>query len=89
MSKDVKEFITSCDICQKSKSKRHAPYGLVRPIPILARPFEVITMDFIPELPSTEAGHDKILQSLSTHLDSFQEVQVHIRINYFCIHRCF
>ena len=61
MSKDIKEFVTSCDICQKSKVKRHAPYGMLRPIPIPSQPFEVITMDFIPELPTTKSGHDNVL----------------------------
>ena len=61
MSKDIKEFVTSCDICQKSKTKRHAPYGLLKPIPIPSKPFEIITMDFIPELPKTESGLNNIL----------------------------
>jgi hypothetical protein len=61
MSKDIKLFVTTCDLCQKNKSKRHAPFGLLRPIPIPSRPFEVITMDFIPELPKTKNQHDNIL----------------------------
>src|SRR6201991_4853818 len=61
MSKDIKEFVISCDICDKSKPKHHAPFGLLRPIPIPARPFEVISMDFILELPKTESGYDNIL----------------------------
>jgi len=54
------KFIFTCDICQKSKTRRHAPYGLLQPIPIPDRPFEVVTMDFIPELPESK-GHDNIL----------------------------
>jgi hypothetical protein len=61
MYKDVKEFIRSCDICQKVKAKRHAPYGFLQPLPILARPFDTITMDFIPELPLTRSGFNNIL----------------------------
>lgn len=60
MSRDIKEFANSCDICQKSKPRRHAPVGLLQPIPIPAQPFEVITMDFIPELPESN-GADNIL----------------------------
>lgn len=61
MSKDIKQFVTTCDICQKVKAKRHAPYGLLKPIPIPSKPFEVITMDFISELPLTKNQHDNIL----------------------------
>jgi transposase InsO family protein len=60
MSRDIKRFVISCDICQKSKPKRHAPVGLLQPIPIPERPFEVVTMDFIPELPVSN-GFDNIL----------------------------
>jgi hypothetical protein len=60
MSREVRLFVKSCDICQKSKPRKHAPYGLLQPIPIPSRPFEVITMDFIPELPLCD-GMDDIL----------------------------
>lgn len=60
MSRDVKEFVTTCDICQKAKPRRHGPVGLLNPIPIPSKPFEVISMDFIPELPMSQ-GFDNIL----------------------------
>lgn len=60
MSRDVKRYTSTCDICQKAKPRRHAPTGLLQPIPIPARPFEVVTMDFIPELPRSE-GFDNVL----------------------------
>jgi len=60
MSRDIHLYVKTCDICQKSKPKKHAPYGLLQPIPIPSRPFEVVTMDFIPELPLSE-GWDDIL----------------------------
>lgn len=60
MSRDVKRYVTTCDICQKAKPKRHAPIGLLRPIPIPTQPFEVVSMDFIPELPNSN-GYDNIL----------------------------
>ena len=60
MSRDVKMFVTSCDICQKIKPKREAPAGLLRPIPIPSQPFEVVTMDFIPDLPVSN-GYNNVL----------------------------
>jgi hypothetical protein len=40
-------------MCNLSKIKhtRHAPHGILQPIPIPNQPFEVVTMDFISELP--------------------------------------
>ena len=60
MSRDLKAYISSCDICQKAKPKTHSPAGLLQPIPIPSRPFKVVSMDFIPELPLSN-GYDNIL----------------------------
>jgi hypothetical protein len=61
MSKDIREFVTTCDLCQKAKTRHHAPYGLLKPIPIPSQPFEVISMDFITEMPETKTGFNNIL----------------------------
>jgi hypothetical protein len=58
MLKDIKNYVASCDICQKSKPKTHAPYGYLIPIPIPANPWEKIAMDFIPDLPLTKKGNN-------------------------------
>ena len=60
MSRDIKTFVNTCDICQKTKPRRHGPVGLLQPIPIPTQPFEVVSMDFIPELPVSD-GFDNIL----------------------------
>jgi hypothetical protein len=60
MSREIKTYIQSCDICQKAKPCRHAPIGLLQPIPVPSRPFKCVTMDFIPEL-SEAGGFNNIL----------------------------
>ena len=60
MSREIKNFVNTCDVCQKTKPRKHAPVGLLQPIPIPTQPFEVVTMDFIPELPLSN-GFDNIL----------------------------
>ena len=60
MSRDVRHFVKTCDVCQKIKPRRHAPVGLLRSLPIPSRPFETISMDFIPELPKS-GSFDNIL----------------------------
>ena len=35
MLDDVKKFVQTCDICQLAKTRKHAAYGLLRPIPYL------------------------------------------------------
>jgi hypothetical protein len=60
MSQEIKRYVSTCDICQKAKPRRHAPFRMLQPIPIPSQPFEVVSMDFIPELPESE-GFDNVL----------------------------
>ena len=60
MSRDIKKYVGTCDICQKTKPRRHTPVGMLQPIPIPSQLFEIVTMDFIPELPECE-GYDNVL----------------------------
>ena len=60
MARVIKKFVTSCDLCQKAKPKRHGQRGFLQSIPIPSQPFEVITMDFIMDLPESN-GYNAIL----------------------------
>ena len=47
MWKLVKNFIKTCDICARSKTVHHRPYGLLQTLPLSDRPWSSIFMDFI------------------------------------------
>ena len=55
MWKDVKEFVLSCDVCSRSKIPRHRPYGPLHPLPIPHWPWSSVSMDFITDLPLSNA----------------------------------
>ena len=62
----VKNYIATCDICWKIKSQRHKPYGHLQPIDPPDRPWQVVTLDFITDLPRskhpvTKHAYDQIL----------------------------
>ena len=59
MGKTVKEFVRSCDSCQRGKSSR-AKVGLLQPLSVPKEPWEDIAMDFIIGLPQTDFRHDAI-----------------------------
>ncbi|GJP85757.1 hypothetical protein CLOP_g15856 [Closterium sp. NIES-67] len=61
MADDVQKFVTSCDTCQRMKSSKQKKAGLLEPVPILEQPWQVVSLDFITELPTTTSGHDTIL----------------------------
>jgi len=64
MTKDVKEYVTSCTTCQRIKPTRHKPYGLLQPLEPPTGILEDVTMDFITDLPPSlldERAYDSIL----------------------------
>jgi hypothetical protein len=55
MWKDVKEFVIFCDICSRSKTPRHRPYGLLQPLHVPHHPWSSVSMDFIIILPPSNS----------------------------------
>lgn len=64
--KVVQRIVKECNICNKAKASRHAPYGLLQAIEVPARAWEMMAWDFITKLPKskepmTNATYDSIL----------------------------
>jgi hypothetical protein len=49
--KEVIQYVSSCDLCQRVKARRQNPEGPLKPIPLPCQPWSVIGMDFITKLP--------------------------------------
>ena len=58
---DIKLYVRSCLICQRTKSENRKPAGLLHPLPIPIRRWQCVTMDFIVQLPKTKNGYDAIM----------------------------
>ena len=58
---DIKLYVRSCLICQRTKSENRKPAGLLHPLPIPIRRWQCVTMDFIVQLPETKNGYDAIM----------------------------
>ena len=55
----VRNYVRTCDTCQRNKTARHKKYGSLKPLEIPFRPWEHISMHCITELPSI-SGYDQI-----------------------------
>ena len=60
MKADIVNFVARCLECQQVKAEHRHPTGLIQPHAIPESKWEVISMDFIVELPLTARRHDSI-----------------------------
>ena len=60
MRSEIYKYVDSCDVCQRIKSARHKPYGLLQPVSPSAKPWSDLSMDFIVKLPKSKT-YDSIL----------------------------
>ena len=51
ISRDIKEYVDTCDTCHRIKPVRHKPYGILNPLPQPRGPYTDLTMDFITNIP--------------------------------------
>ena len=61
MTTNIKEYIRSCDSCQRVKASQKRPAGLLQPMPIPEAKWESVSMDFITHLLTTSNGNDAIV----------------------------
>ncbi|XP_073465040.1 uncharacterized protein [Aquarana catesbeiana] len=57
--KDCKKYVESCTICARNKVSRTRAWGLLKPLPVPDRPWKMLSIDLIVELPPAE-GHTAI-----------------------------
>uniref|UniRef100_A0A803TUL0 Gypsy retrotransposon integrase-like protein 1 n=1 Tax=Anolis carolinensis TaxID=28377 RepID=A0A803TUL0_ANOCA len=71
MRKDVKSYITRCELCAECKTPPGKPQGLLQSVVEPTRPWECVAMDFVGELPPSKG-----YRYIWTVLDLFSK-QVH------------
>ena len=61
MDAHIKVWKQECPACQRNKSTNELPAGLLQPLPVPARRWSDISLDFITHLPTTRSGYTAIL----------------------------
>lgn len=57
---DVKAYVSSCDICQKTKSRNTMKYGTMQTV-TSTKVWELVAMDLVGPLPKSATGHRQAL----------------------------
>jgi hypothetical protein len=60
MKREIANYVSECDICQRVKTIHLRTTGILQPLPILSWKWEDISMDFIIGLPNTSQRHESI-----------------------------
>jgi len=55
MTTFVKKYVTGCDMCQHMKNHPQQPFGPLMPNKVPNRPWEIISMDLITQLPESNS----------------------------------
>ena len=77
MQRDIKHYVRSCDICQRIKVHRHAPYGKLQPLPVPKAPAELVSMDFITGLPPSKHG-GRVYDAILVVVDAFTKYALYL-----------
>ena len=59
MQAGTDRFVRNCHVCQRSRTPRHAPFGILHPLPIPNRPWHDLTIDSVTGLPVSQ-GYDAV-----------------------------
>jgi len=60
MSRYIRQYVSTCDLCLRTKPTRQALVGELHPLQIPDSQWDMLSMDFVVELPSS-SGHDAVM----------------------------
>ena len=82
MAEDVRSYVQTCPVCQRTKTPRHLPYGKLSSLPRPTEPWCEISMDFITDLPESPDGDPKVLRdSILVVVDRYTKMSIYIATN--------
>jgi hypothetical protein len=60
LKQDVRTYVAHCTVCQQAKSEHVGKPGLLQPLPIPSKAWEIVSLDFVEGLPKS-GGYDTIM----------------------------
>jgi len=60
MSRYISQYVSTCDLCLRTKLWRHSPVGELQPLSVLDARWDTLSVNFVVELPES-SGHDAVM----------------------------
>jgi transposase InsO family protein len=80
MSRYISIYIKHCDLCNQTKVQHRRPFGELHPSETPGAPWEVISVNFIVELPESH-GYDTIMCVVDSLTKCAHFIPMHTNIN--------
>lgn len=74
LAEDVREYVKTCQVCQRIVVKRHSPYGKLSSPRLPTRPWQEITCDFITGLPPSRGSDLRVFDAIFVVVDRYTKV---------------
>jgi hypothetical protein len=80
MSRYIRVYVKTCDLCNWTKLQHHQTYGELHPTETPADQWDIISIDFIVELPQVH-GYDAIMVVINSVTKRAHFIPTHTMIN--------
>ena len=79
MSRYIEQYVSTCDLCLRMKPIRQAPVGELHPLWIPDLQWDMLSVDFIVELPLS-SGHDVVMTVVDSVLKRAHFIPTHTMV---------
>jgi len=79
MSRYIGQYVSTCDLCLRTKPWRHSPVGELQLLSVLDARWDTLSVDFMVELPES-SGHDAIMTVVDSVSKKVHFVLTHMTV---------
>jgi len=79
MSRYIRQYVSTCDLCLRTKPIRQASVGKLHPLQIPNSQWDMLSVDFVVELPLS-SGHDAVMTVVDSVLKRAHFIPAHTTV---------
>ena len=79
MSRYIRQYVSTCDLCLRTKPIRQAPVGELHPLQIPDSRWDMLSVDFVVELPLS-SGHNAVMTVVDLVLKRAHFIPTHTTV---------